>query len=152
VRPDFTTALSYWTERLHEKGHSTVCRWAFHEHLCVHWRHSPTFHLLYQLQWPEIVDADVRRGYERLVAVDAPIMFQLLVARPDFSLCALAGDPWEAEDSDLHEEWQIHFAYSEAYSSYEEITNRWRWRMHRLLGRSRLSGVDFILPVQYPRS
>jgi len=157
VRPTFEEALSFWTRTLVEKGHSPKCRWAFHENLCIDWRLGPNrnFRLLYQTLWPPVKEVDVRNAYENLAPREIPIVFQLLFAEPDFSLCALAGDEWDSDDSERHQTWDLYFSCPDMYPAHKEIHDLWGWRLYRLLAgflaTGRPSGVDFIFPIRNAR-
>jgi len=144
VRPPFETALCEWRRRLEAVHAPTRIRWAFHENLCVQSR-SGRHHLLYQLRQPAITEMDASRVYERIAPRAECIAFLRLFSDDGVSLCTLAGDPWECEDNDLEERWNLYFNASDAYESHSEIRNPWEWRWRRLRSRGVLSGVDFII-------
>jgi hypothetical protein len=151
ARPPFHTALQEWTRRLEAAGHSTNVRWALHENLCVRLRAGGRFHLLYQLQRPSVGEQEIGQIYELQAGIDDVIVFQHLFSEPAFSLCTLAGDPWECSDEDLHEEWDLYFTVPNSYEYHSEVRGWWEWRWRRLLAMNRLSGIDFVISYRRAR-
>jgi len=143
-RPPFEIALEEWKRRLAAAGHSTNVRWALHENLCVHHRRNP-FHLFYQLNWPPLGHQQMADVYNRIAPAAEVVAFQYLFSEPAFTLCTLAGDPWESEDEDLHDEWNLYFTVGEPYQSYSEVQGWWEWRLRRLLATGKVSGIDFVV-------
>lgn len=140
-------ALANWKDRLAAASYSAHVVWRFRDELTIRPRRKARnggFVLSYAHEFVDIRDRDAEKIFEDLRSSGLPIVFQLLVSNPDFSLCTLAFDPWESEDEDFCQNDGIYYSLSDPYSESDAITSSGAWSRHRLTQTRNLSGLDFV--------
>ncbi|MDB4673643.1 hypothetical protein OAF27_02400 [Verrucomicrobiales bacterium] len=144
---DFTMALASWKARLSSSGCSSKVVWKFRDQLTIRPRiKAPDggFVLSYAHEFVDIREQDAERVFEDLRSKKLPIVFQLLVSNPDFSVCTLAFDPWESEEGDFCEQDGVYYSLEDPYSESVAITSKQKWDRHRSTQSKIPSGLDFV--------
>lgn len=128
-------------------GRSPNVIWRFRDELTIRPRRKTSaggFVLSYAGGFIKIEDSDARQVFEDLRDNNFPIVFQLIVATMEYSICTLAFDPWESEDEDYCSEDRVFYSIDDPYPVAEAVTSKKAWLAHRLSQSRNLSGLDFV--------
>ncbi len=142
----FLQLLAAWRDRLVKAGHSGQVVWRFREHLTIRPRRTGEGGLVlsYQLGLEEVTEEDVLVALTHLLRTKQAVALQLLAATPEHSVCTLAYDPWDTDESDWGGTDRVYYTVNEPYTKSEAVSSRWRWMQHRLSQYRLPTALDYV--------
>ena len=150
-KPDFSVAFDHFKKSIAERNYGSNLRWVFRENLCLE-KHEQGSGLLiaFETNQQRVEVKDVRFIYEELRPQNDLIVFCVLAVAPDFTLCTLLGDDFDAGDEDSFiKEWDLHFFLEKQHEYIEEVCDATEWQHRKQHEWKRLSGLDFVFSLQH---
>lgn len=145
TRPPFDQALAHWRRLLDARRLPPPVRWAFREHLCLHYPVAGGgFAASVQTIDPPVVEEDARLVYDAATARNLAIVFAVVAPAPECTLCTLLGDTWGADEDVYVPDWELYFYRDGLCRAVEELTDLREWRRRKRRESRALSGLDYV--------